>query len=315
VSFPIPHDAHEPGLPTTTEACLTTRGASAVCEPSDDAGTCQARILLVDDYLANRRIAARFLECAGYCVDLAENGQQAVLAFATLRYDLVLMDVEMPLMDGCDATRAIRDVEETRCVQGVAERNPVPIVALTAHAEPKHIERCLESGMNDFIAKPLSPEALLATVGKWTPARRHEFTRSQSRPAAPQTDADLPLDYDRALREFGGDRGLLDEVLGEFLATVARQMTVLGQAIACGDAAAIRHESHAIKGGAANLTARALADAAARLERLGESGNLDAAGDAIARLVAEFARLQEYVQARAAHCAASTGAHHQEPTP
>ena len=115
------------------------------------------RILLVEDDPTNHEIAEFLLQDAGYQVDCAENGVEAVTRASTTPYDLILMDMQMPFMDGLEATRRIRR-------QG---GRPVPIVAMTANAFQEDRERCLRAGMNDFIAKPISPELLLGSIARW----------------------------------------------------------------------------------------------------------------------------------------------------
>ena len=112
-------------------------------------------ILLVDDYRTNQLVTSKHLHKEGYSVDLAENGKEAVNAFAAKHYDLVLMDVQMPVMDGYDATRAIREIERDRHELGQTDGDTVPIIAMTAHAVKACIDKCIESGMNDYVTKPL----------------------------------------------------------------------------------------------------------------------------------------------------------------
>jgi len=126
-------------------------------------GRKDVHILLAEDYPTNQQVAIRHLSKAGYQVDLAENGNQAVEAYRRKAYDLILMDIQMPLMDGYEATREIRKLE-------TQPLNPLPIIAMTAHAMKGVRERCLEAGMDDYIAKPLSRKKLLAMVDKWSKA-------------------------------------------------------------------------------------------------------------------------------------------------
>jgi signal transduction histidine kinase/DNA-binding response OmpR family regulator/HPt (histidine-containing phosphotransfer) domain-containing protein len=262
----------------------------------NEAGARTARILLVEDYRANQLVAAKHLQGAGYEVDLAENGKEAVDAFAAQAYDLILMDVQMPIMDGYEATRAIRDVEQARRDAGEAGCTAVPIVALTAHAVKEYVDQCLESGMNDFVTKPLRKATLVTAVEKWIPPRLRG--RGTPRPAATARKCGPPaaFDFARALKEFEGDRQLLEEVLVEFVAAVRCQLPVLGAALAAGDAERVQREAHSIKGGAANLTADGLSRAARELEHIGNSGTLDGGQDALERLAAEFARFEEQVR-------------------
>ena len=139
------------------------------------------RVLLAEDYPTNQMIAKRHLEHAGYQVDLAEDGKQAVDAFKRYHYELIFMDVQMPAMDGYQATKAIRELESELALmenRKIGETIPrVPIIAMTAHALRENEELCLASGMDDFLTKPFTREDLLAMASKWLersikPARR-----------------------------------------------------------------------------------------------------------------------------------------------
>ncbi len=138
-------------------------------EPFRVNGNESLRVLVVDDTVDNQNLAKRILENAGYKVDVAEDGEKAIDAFTKSRYDLVLMDVQMPIMDGFSATREIRKFERGRDIERT------PIVALTAHAIVGYREKCLENEMDDYITKPLKKKVLLDTIGKWV------FTKSQLR--------------------------------------------------------------------------------------------------------------------------------------
>lgn len=126
-------------------------------------------ILLVEDYPTNQKVALRHLQSAGYQVDLAENGRQAVDAYKQKTYDLILMDVQMPQMDGYEATRRIRNLERDSLETGENANHGkrIPIIALTAHAVKEDKDKCIQAGMDDYIAKPIKREMLLDRVGKW----------------------------------------------------------------------------------------------------------------------------------------------------
>ena len=240
-------------------------------------------------------VAAKHLHNEGYRVDLAENGEEAVKAFAAKHYDLVLMDVQMPVMDGYDATRAIREHRKSRPANGAVQRGAdgVPIIALTAHAVKEYIDKCIESGMNDFVTKPLRRTTLVAMIEKWTSAKRPGRPRPAPGSRRRQSTPPCPCDFEKAVAEFSGDRLFLEELLAEFLGSVRPKLAVLREALDAGDAETVHREAHAINGAAANLTANPLAAVARVLERVGESGVLDSGRDVLERLAAEFARLEE----------------------
>ncbi len=253
-------------------------------------------ILLAEDYPTNQKVALRHLTQAGYQVDLAEDGRQAVDAFRRKHYDLILMDIQMPIMDGYEATRAIRRIEaEVAGMGGDGELAGVPIIAMTAHAVKSYQEKGLNAGMNDYVAKPVKRKRLLEVVAKWLPAGQERGQPQQAsgaqanhwRPAA-------PLDVSRALYEFDGDQAFLTEVLADFLTRAQAQMTAIQTARDAGDTERISREAHAIKGGAANLTAHRLAQVAYELEQAGRSGELEKSYSLIDRLQSEFGRLEDF---------------------
>ncbi|MBU2552722.1 MAG: PAS domain S-box protein, partial [Proteobacteria bacterium] len=261
------------------------------------------RILLVEDYPTNQKVALRHLKGAGYNVDLAENGDQAVEMFKRKAYDLVLMDVQMPVMDGYEATAAIRAIESRAARVGSQDPSPsfpsAPIIAMTAHAVKGDREKCLEAGMDDYMTKPLRRQDLLSMTDKWLKHTAREDRDEAYRPDAEavgsgEPDLDAPMNLERAVEEFEGDREFLMEVLNEFLQNVRNQIQLLRRAIETGDADQVRREAHAIKGGAANLAAMDLSRAAMELEEIGKSGELDTAPGILDMLENEFFMLDVF---------------------
>lgn len=283
------------------------------------------RILLAEDYPTNQKVAMRHLTDAGYQVDLAQNGRQAIEACTRKQYDLVLMDIQMPVMGGFDATKEIRKIEESLAKSPLPlerddrgntwqiknERSPrrrVPIIAMTAHAMKGYRERCLDEGMDDYISKPLRKKELLAKVYQWILPRREVLGREEKRPRPttplhgqssmlhhpPKEDA--PMNFDIVIKEFGGDREFLMEVLEDFLGEVRAQMGMICQAMSKGGAEVVGKEAHAIKGGAANLTANELSKAACELEKIGKSGVLEGGREVFEKLEKEFYRLEAFVK-------------------
>ncbi len=284
------------GLPEKKDGILASKLVTR--HTSADNKTLGVRILLTEDYPANQQVAIRHLGRAGYQVELAENGKQAVEAFQKNQYDLILMDIQMPLMDGYEATAGIRALEKSK-----AKR--VPIIAMTAHAIKGYKAKCLEAGMDDYISKPLMRKKFLAMVAKWTrmiPDSEMQNvisgqpSESESLCSKPKekTEETIPLDYKKALEEFEGDEEFLNEVLAGFINNVKNQIITIEYALNKGDSETVRKEAHSIKGGAANLTADELAGIALELENAAASGYSEKAIGMNEKLVKAFDRLDNF---------------------
>ena len=272
------------------EQAVTDRQIAAKDVTKDRHG----RILVVEDYFANQEVARRHLETAGYQVDLAENGRIAVQMAAASSYDLILMDVQMPEMDGYEATGRIRQ-------SGRPGAAALPILAMTANAGAMDQQKCLDAGMNDVIIKPIRRQTFLETVDGWLsrPSEPSGLSgASLGREALSAAVSEIPIDLDQALDEFAGDRGFLAHVVTGFLTNAVEQIGRLRAALDKGDAETVRKEAHAIKGGAANLVARPLAAAAKELEDLARGGKTGALAAAIIKVENEVFRLRDYWQAR-----------------
>ncbi|MEW6426484.1 MAG: response regulator [Thermodesulfobacteriota bacterium] len=247
----------------------------------------QGAILLVEDYPTNQRVVLSHLRLAGYTVALAENGRQAVELFRRQPFDLVFMDVQMPEMDGFEATVRIREWEQT---ENRADRR-VPIVAMTAHALAGDREKCLAVGMDDYLSKPINRRKLLAMTDKWLTGSDGEGGARGA--AAAEPSAAACFDYRRVVEEFGGDAELLAEIVTEFLDDAGAQVRTIRRALAQGDGELVRREAHSLKGGAANLTAARLAAIALELEQCGKSGNLARGEELLGRFQREAEALAE----------------------
>jgi signal transduction histidine kinase/CheY-like chemotaxis protein len=294
------NDSHE-----SKESSLGSAGGLA--EAADKKGI---PVLLVEDYPTNQMIAKFHLEHAGYQVDLAEDGKQAVDAFKRKHYKLIFMDVQMPVMDGYQATKAIRELESGLAsmdkVNAAKSFQRVPIIAMTAHAMEENKALCLEAGMDDFLTKPFTREELLSMESKWLKMS----TSPESRPfVALNPDAmaghDIlpieareghPINIKKAIEEFEGDQQLLSEVLEGFAEKVGEQIGTIRKALSCGDAETVKKEAHAIKGGAANITANALSGIAHELECKGKSHELNGAGEITDSLEREFEALKRFIK-------------------
>jgi CheY-like chemotaxis protein/HPt (histidine-containing phosphotransfer) domain-containing protein len=255
-------------------------------------------ILLAEDSPTNQKVALRHLLGARYQVDLVENGEEAVEACRRKQYDLILMDIQMPGMDGFAATREIRNWERGE-ENGPILKNHIPIIAMTAHAVKGIKKECLEAGMDDYIAKPLRRKELLSMVEKWITLKSGSMeviTQGQSKGEVVEEDA--PIDYPRALKEFEGDEGFLMEVIKDFLVVVRPQINTINQALSDGDADVVMKEAHAIKGGAANLTADQISGIALELEDIGKSGRLGGGIEVMERFEKGINRLAVYARDR-----------------
>ncbi|MBN1491792.1 MAG: PAS domain S-box protein [Phycisphaerae bacterium] len=293
----------EPGKGSTFWFVLPVGVAPASGSGMTEVGTpvaahrvqCTGYILVVEDYPPNQEVARLHLEEAGHRVRIVANGREAVTACEQETFDLILMDVQMPEMDGQEATQRIR-VGSTTCAT-------IPILGMTAHADRGSRGTCMASGMNEVIRKPVRRDMLLATVDHWLTARADNLppaTRPVPEPA-PSYEAvvaDTPIDYRVAIDEFGSPE-TVDLVVNQFLETLDRQLGVLRQAIEAGDADRARKEAHAIKGGAGTLEARPLAEVASRMEKMGTEGRLDVLAVVLDEMVSEFDRLKAYVERHA----------------
>ena len=221
-----------------------------------------ARVLLVEDNELNQEVARELLQGAGLVVDIAADGQQAVDKVRAGDYDLVLMDVQMPVMDGLEATRLIR---------ASGDRAGLPIIAMTANASDSDRSACLNAGMNDHVAKPIDPAMLFRTLKLWIQPRpglgSGAAPGSQAAPAPGQTLPALPgIDTADGLGRMMGRQDLYLRMLRKFAAsnrTVAEQTRA---ALARGDAGSARRLAHTLKGLAGNIGAGALQEAARQLE-------------------------------------------------
>ena len=210
-------------------------------------------VLLVEDNIVNRRLAEIVLTRRGHSVTVVDNGPDAVRAAGERYFDLVLMDLQLPGMDGIAATRAIRAAEE-------GGGRHVPVLALTAHALPGVREHCLAAGMDGYLAKPLQPRELLAEVERLGLPAGPGATAAGTEPAA--------HDYSTLLDEVGGDTQLLEEICGLFARESAGQMAALRAAIEEGDGEGFARATHTLRGMLRSVRAMAAEQQAATLQPL-----------------------------------------------
>ena len=281
-------------------ACLDRiQGAPLGSDPSSDGAEAPsrlARVLLVEDNAVNRRVAEHQLKRLGCTVGSAGNGIEAIAAVSAGDWDVVLMDCQMPLLDGFDATREIRRRE----AGGVH----VPIIALTANALSGDREACLAAGMDDFLSKPLEPAALAACIERW--ARRPQPAPAQAAPAQQPTratavaDGPPPVDLAELHELTDGDADFQRELIDVFIASGDSTLAALRDALGAGDLAAVRRHAHSLKGASANLRARALAARALAVEDAATAGDLATCREAGTALENDYRATSEFIGARRA---------------
>ena len=248
----------------------------------------RVRILLAEDNIINQKVAISILGKLGYSADTVANGKEAVKALAMLPYDIVLMDCQMPEMDGYEATGEIRNS------QSIVLDHKVPVIAMTAHAMKGDREKCLQAGMDDYLTKPVKPQELSDMLEKWI-AKQDSFQPEEAtvRDVEPVEDV-----FDRAglLDRLMGDKELANEILGGFLEDVPRKFAALKEALDNGDAPSVQREAHTLKGASANVGAVALQEMAHHIEVAGEAGDLAKAGSLALQLDKQFEVLKELIQ-------------------
>jgi CheY-like chemotaxis protein/HPt (histidine-containing phosphotransfer) domain-containing protein len=256
------------------------------------------RILVVEDNPANQQVALAVLEKFGCRADAVANGKEAVEILRQVPYDLVLMDCQMPEMNGYEASAMIRDSNSGVC------HPDVPIVALTAHAMTGDRERCLAAGMNDYIAKPIEPATLRAALDKWLP--RGPRARNGGVPKTAQPDdrpSDRPqvFDQEALMNRLMGDRQLATSILQRFLEDIPAQLATLRARLDVGDISSAEGLAHKIKGAAASVSGLALYHAARTVEQLGRAGDLDAMRTKSLELEREYQAAREAMSASLSH--------------
>ncbi len=276
-----------------------TRAAESPAAP-----TRALRVLVVEDNAVNRRLAQALLERQGHSVSLASNGREALAALETSRFDVVLMDVQMPELDGLEATAAIRARERESGAH-------LPIVAMTAHAMKGDRERCIAAGMDDYVAKPVRPAELYAALER-TAGRTPEAdpTASASPPLSPEDGAEaggVVFDSVDALGRAAGDPALLLELSRLFLQELPQLREEIDAAAGADDLQALAGWAHRLKGAAGNLGGRRVFALALQLEELALAGERAGAAKAHAQLDAELRRFAALLAALASGARGGTG--------
>jgi CheY-like chemotaxis protein/HPt (histidine-containing phosphotransfer) domain-containing protein len=249
-----------------------------------------ARILVAEDIAANQEVALAILKKLGHRADAAGTGVAALAAMEKETYDLILMDCEMPEMDGYEATRRIRQTE------AFSGKPRIPIVALTAHAISGDREKCIEAGMDDYLSKPIDPRRMAATIEKWLLAPAPERIPVTRKDPA-RSNALSVFSENEFLERLMGDRSVACKVLAGFVEDFPVQLRRLAGQLGAGDAEGARRQAHRLKGAAATVSAGALRTLALEAEEAARAGQLDGSGQVLLRMEAAFEQLKAVLRA------------------
>ncbi len=258
-------------------------------ETLSDLASRRTRILLAEDNLTNQQVALGILKKFGLRADAVANGREVLHALETIPYDLVLMDVQMPEMDGLEATTIIRE--------GAGAWREIPIIAMTAHAMQGYRDKCLQAGMNDYVSKPVSPHALAEVLEKWLPKDSAAVMRESGSksPQVKESDAvSSPMIWDRAaiIERLMGDEELVGAIIEGFIVDIPRHMEALRAHLEAGNAPGAEHQAHTIKGAAANVSGEALRVVALEMEKAARAGDLAGMKALLPALEAAFETLK-----------------------
>lgn len=232
-------------------------------------------LLIAEDYETNRQVLLVQLADTGYTVDTVQDGEEAVKACSGKIYDVVLMDIQMPKVDGLTAAKQIRGLPDPF--------NNIPIIAMTASSDEETKKLCIESGMNDLLPKPIMRDALLSILNKWA-----------GKPAV-SNKIEEAINYTKALEMFAGNKKTLDEILKRLVINVEDQLVIIDKAAADEDMETLRSEAHKIKGGALSVAAGGLSRSARNLEEACRSGKKEDTRISIEDIKKEFGKFKERV--------------------
>ncbi len=247
------------------------------------------RALVVEDNPINQRVIVQMIERRGYRADVASNGLEALDRLSQEAYDLVLMDCQMPVMDGYEATREIRRLE--------GSNRHTPIIAVTANAMVGDREKCLAAGMDDYLSKPVKMEALEAMLNRWC-ADETENQSAVEESSINESDVldQSALDQLRELQEDEED-DLVKELVEIYITDAPGYIAAISSAIESADAHAMERAAHTLKGSSASLGAHLLASACLEVEKLGRIGSTAGARELLVRIEREFERVRRALAA------------------
>ena len=245
------------------------------------------KILLAEDNIINQKVALATLKRLGYSADTVNNGKKAVHALATTRYDIVLMDCQMPEMDGYTATGQIRNPESS------VINHDTPVIALTANATKEDRAKCIAAGMDDYMAKPFNPDELAAMLSKWLPEQRFKDLKKPSLLTKNHPKEKI-LDWPAFLDRVMDDESLAKEIFTEFLNETPQRIEKISRALEARDFMTANREAHTLKGSSANVGAVALQDTAYKIEKSAKTEDYQKTAFLVPMLEKQFKILSDY---------------------
>ena len=249
------------------------------------------RILLAEDNLMNQKVALKQLNNLGYTADIAANGQEVLQLLAKIPYDLILMDCQMPILDGLETTREIHLRQERSNAYG---RRPV-VVAMTANAMKEDQQSCLDAGMDDYLSKPVSKEKLAAVLERWGRVILNTSGRSEQISTTDLGSFDLPIDWKQLHQLSEGNTEFELEILQMLVEDTQARLETTKAAIAVNDIQQIEREAHQLKGMSANVGATAMQLAAEELEQLIRCQDMEGVDDLILEIEENVNRIQAFL--------------------
>ena len=250
---------------------------------------------MAEDNKINQKLALKFLKTQGHTISVAENGVQVLEMLEQGNFDLVLMDVQMPVMDGLTATQRIREGEMALADRLGEQVRRIPVIAMTAHAMKGDREKAIDSGMDDYISKPIESEKLAETIHKWGgrgfAAFEPEPVQNQSNDLEKNAQAPV-IDLNGAMERVAGDEALLKELFEYFVSELPNRIADMEAAVNSGDTKQLAEKAHSLKGSAANLGTNGIAAAALQLEQQGRSGDTTKAARTIKDLQEQIERFK-----------------------
>lgn len=263
----------------------------------------KAKLLLVEDNVVNQMVAMKYLEKLDCRCDVVCNGLEALEAMEAGKYDVVLMDCQMPEMDGYEAARAIRLRENAAGILD-AKSGRVPIIALTASVQESDRERCMEAGMDDHLGKPIKLEMLEMKLDKWIVGTvlvddsngSESLDTGSTGEEKVAADTDKAVDLTELLAVFGNNRAFLETISERFLFDTKKRLAHARASFESGDWETVRIEVHSIKGSALNFGAEPISALAVSVERSLKESDFDAALEKLGAMEKEFIRIQEQIE-------------------